>query len=62
MIDKSSSAETLVKEKIYVQKLNEVLVQIVKNEWPKNWRSFIPEIVGASRSNESLCENNMHIL
>jgi hypothetical protein len=37
-------------------------VQILKQEWPRNWESFIPEIVGSSQKNESLCENNMEIL
>jgi len=36
--------------------------QILKREWPKNWESFIPDIVGASKTNESLCQNNMSIL
>jgi exportin-1 len=39
-----------------------VLVQIIKKEWPRNWENFIPEIVGASKTNEALCENNMAIL
>ena len=45
-----------------LRKLNFVLVNIIKQEWPKLWTSFIPEIVGASKANESLCENNMEIL
>ena len=36
--------------------------QILKREWPKNWESFIPDIIGASKTNESLCQNNMIIL
>lgn len=35
--------------------------QIVKQEWPDKWTSFIDEIVGASNSSESLCQNNMEI-
>ncbi|KAG2216466.1 hypothetical protein INT45_011936 [Circinella minor] len=63
VIVKVSSDETsLVKEKTYVNKLNMVLVQILKQEWPRNWPSFIPEIVASSKSNLSLCENNMAIL
>lgn len=34
----------------------------MKREWPKNWESFISDIVGASKTNESLCQNNMAIL
>jgi len=37
-------------------------LQILKQEWPRNWETFIPEIVGSSQKNESLCENNMEIL
>ena len=37
-------------------------MQILKREWPKNWESFIPDIIGASKTNESLCQNNMVIL
>ena len=38
------------------------IIQILKQEWPHNWPSFIPEIVASSKSNLSLCENNMVIL
>ena len=37
-------------------------LQIVKQEWPRNWTSFITDIVGASKTSESLCTNNMAIL
>lgn len=37
-------------------------VQILKQEWPKHWPTFISDIVGASRTSESLCQNNMIIL
>ena len=36
--------------------------QILKREWPENWTSLIPDIVGASKTNESMCQNNMVIL
>lgn len=39
-----------------------VCVQILKQEWPKHWPTFISDIVGASRTSESLCQNNMVIL
>lgn len=37
-------------------------LQILKQEWPKHWPTFISDIVGASRTSESLCQNNMVIL
>ena len=37
-------------------------MNIVKHEWPHNWPTFISDIVGASKTNKSLCQNNMTIL
>lgn len=62
IIKTSSDPSTVEKEKFYLTKLNMVLVQILKREWPKRWPTFISDIVGASKSNESLCQNNMNIL
>ncbi|EEB06315.1 nuclear export receptor Crm1 [Schizosaccharomyces japonicus yFS275] len=62
VIKNSSNEETLHREKTFVNKLDLTLVQILKQEWPHNWPTFISEIVSASKSNLSLCENNMHIL
>ena len=38
------------------------LLQLVKKEWPKNWPTFIPDLMSSSRTSDSLCENNMNIL
>lgn len=58
-----SSDETLANsEKFFLSKLNLTLVQILKQEWPHNWVSFIPDLVGSSKTSEVLCENNMNIL
>ena len=62
IIKTSSNPEQMEKEKTYLNKLNLILVSILKREWPKNWESFIPDIIGASKTNESLCQNNMVIL
>lgn len=50
------------RDRMLLNKMNLILVKILKYEWPKNWPSFIPDIVSASRTNMSLCENNMMIL
>ena len=47
---------------VFLSKLNLVLVQILKQDWPHNWPSFISDLVGASKTSESLCENNMRVL
>ena len=49
-------------QKAYVAKLNMTLVQVLKQEWPSQWPSFIPDLVGSSKTSESLCMNNMDIL
>lgn len=46
----------------FLNKLNLVLVQIVKREWTTTWKNFIPEICSASKSSQPLCENTMNIL
>ncbi|XP_051137999.1 protein EXPORTIN 1A isoform X4 [Andrographis paniculata] len=49
-------------ERLYVNKLNIILVQILKHEWPSRWRSFIPDLVAAAKTSETICENCMTIL
>jgi len=58
----SSSDEVMHKNSQMLNRLNLVLVSILKQDWPHNWPSFISDIVGSSKTNESLCENNMRIL
>lgn len=62
IIKTSSDSATVEREKFYLTKLNMVLVQILKREWPKRWPTFISDIVGASKSNDSLTQNNINIL
>nr|DBA27044.1 TPA: hypothetical protein GDO54_011225 [Pyxicephalus adspersus] len=57
-----TSSDATCKENVYIGKLNMILVQILKQEWPKHWPTFISDIVGASKTSESLCQNNMVIL
>ncbi|ORX53573.1 nuclear export factor CRM1 [Hesseltinella vesiculosa] len=62
IIKVTSDEATMSKERGYINKLNMVLVQILKQEWPRNWPTFIPEIVSSSKANVTICENNMAIL
>lgn len=39
-----------------------MVFQVVKQDWPQKWPSFIPDLVGASKTSETLCENSMIIL
>ncbi|KAK0527260.1 Karyopherin transporter [Tilletia horrida] len=62
IVSLTSKEEDLKKEKTLINKLDTTLIQILKQEWPDKWPSFIPEIVSSSRTSISLCENNMVIL
>ncbi|KAJ5112967.1 Armadillo-like helical [Penicillium angulare] len=62
IIENSSSEEKLRNERAFLNKLNLVLVSILKQEWPHNWPTFINEIISSCHSSLSICENNMAIL
>lgn len=62
IIKLSTDESSFRRERTFLNKLNLVLVDILKQDWPHKWPSFIPDIVGASKTNESLCENSMVIL
>ncbi|KAJ2845074.1 Karyopherin transporter, partial [Coemansia brasiliensis] len=62
IVELASSEESLRRNKLFLNKLNLILVQILKQDWPQKWPDFIPDIVATSRTNLALCENNMAIL
>ena len=62
IIQNSDTEEKLRKERALLNKLNLVLVSILKQEWPHNWPTFINEIISSCRSSLPICENNMAIL
>ncbi|URD74343.1 CRM1 C terminal [Musa troglodytarum] len=62
IVQLSSSEGSFRKERLYVNKLNVILVQVLKHEWPARWQSFIPDLVSAAKSSETICENCMAIL
>ncbi|KAK9798116.1 hypothetical protein WJX73_000475 [Symbiochloris irregularis] len=63
LIIKLSTDESVFRnQKTFLNKLNIILVQVLKQEWPNKWPSFIPDLVGASKTSETLCENSMIIL
>ncbi|PVU94831.1 hypothetical protein BB561_002230 [Smittium simulii] len=62
IIQSSTTEQSLRENKVYISKLNLILVQLLKQEWPDNWPTFIPELLSSSKTNIYLCENNMEIL
>ncbi|XP_043695175.1 protein EXPORTIN 1A [Telopea speciosissima] len=62
IVQLSSNEASFRRERLYVNKLNIILVQILKHEWPAKWQSFIPDLVSAAKTSETICENCMAIL
>ncbi|KAK1309003.1 hypothetical protein QJS10_CPA09g01200 [Acorus calamus] len=62
IVQLSMNEASLRRERLYVNKLNIILVQVLKHEWPARWKSFIPDLVQAAKSSETICENCMVIL
>lgn len=62
MLELSAEAGIMEQNQLLLHKLNLVLVQIVKQDWPKQWPTFITDIVDSSKTNETVCINNMNIL
>ncbi|PIC23292.1 hypothetical protein B9Z55_017040 [Caenorhabditis nigoni] len=62
MLELSSKQDTMASNQLLLHKMNLVLVQIVKQDWPKAWPTFITDIVDSSKTNETVCINNMNIL
>ncbi|KAM7273898.1 hypothetical protein ACFE04_028562 [Oxalis oulophora] len=62
IVQLSSNEASFRGERLYVNKLNVILVQILKHEWPARWESFVPDLVAAAKTSETICENCMVIL
>ncbi|PYI33784.1 nuclear transport receptor [Aspergillus indologenus CBS 114.80] len=62
ILDNSETEEKLRSQRVFLNKLNLVLVSILKQEWPHNWPTFINDIISSCHSSLSVCENNMTIL
>ena len=58
----SGDKDTMKREGQLLARLNLLLVQILKQDWPHAWPSFIHDIVESSKTGETICENNMKIL
>lgn len=48
--------------RICINKLNSVLVEIVKREWRTTWKTALSDIIMSSYKNETICSNNLKIL
>lgn len=62
ILELSATDELLKANNTLVRKLDLTLVSILKQEWPAQWPTFTSEIISASHTGLSVCENNMVIL
>jgi exportin-1 len=62
IIEMSRKEDLTKEERTLLNKLNLVLVSVLKQEWPHNWPTFINEIISSCRTSLPICENNMVIL
>ncbi|KAK1281236.1 hypothetical protein QJS04_geneDACA018220 [Acorus gramineus] len=62
IVQLSMNEASFRRERLYVNKLNIILIQVLKHEWPARWKSFIPDLIKAAKSSETICENCMTIL
>ena len=62
IIEMSRKEDLSKEERTLLNKLNLVLVSVLKQEWPHNWPTFINEIISSCRTSLPICENNMVIL
>eukprot|EP01012_Entosiphon_sulcatum_P019589 TRINITY_DN24503_c0_g1_i1.p1 TRINITY_DN24503_c0_g1~~TRINITY_DN24503_c0_g1_i1.p1 ORF type:complete len:1057 (-),score=290.97 TRINITY_DN24503_c0_g1_i1:3-3173(-) len=58
----ASDEQSAKQNRQLINKANHTLIQIVKQDWPHNWPTFVPDLVKSSTVSESLCENNLYIL
>lgn len=58
----STGEDTMEEKNMFLNKLNLILVQILKQDWPDRWPQFLSELLEASKTSEALCENNVNIL
>ncbi|OAF70610.1 hypothetical protein A3Q56_01637 [Intoshia linei] len=62
MMNSSENQEKYNKNRVFVHKVNQVLVLIVRRVWPHNWPSLIDDIMESSKTNDTICINNMNFV
>lgn len=62
IISLTETLEHISTNKVYLSKLNLILVKILKHDWPQHWPTALADIVGAAKNGEAICQNNLEIL
>lgn len=62
ILEITKDIDMMKKQKLYISKLNIVLVKIIKQDWPQHWPTALSDIVNAAKQGEALCQNNLEVL
>ena len=47
---------------LLLDRLNMVVIEVMKYEWPGNWKNFILDLIDASNRNQEVCKNSLKLL
>ena len=50
------------REQLLVHKLNTTLVDILKQDWPHRWPSFVADLVQSCQASDAVCHSNLNLL
>lgn len=56
------SMSPLPESKILVKNFNQVLIEVIKREWPAKWPTLIADLLEASKGNSEVCTNSFNLL
>ncbi|KAJ3679421.1 hypothetical protein LUZ60_017432 [Juncus effusus] len=62
IVQLSAHEESFIRQRQYIDKLNLIMVQVLKHDEPERWKTFIADMIPVAQASETICENCMCIL